>query len=339
MFRLKVINIQIRELINELSDTGLEENSYIYGIKDKISEYMRYVEFDGFSNLIGKSSNSKSNIMLCCKLNKAEFIVNSINEYGLIEAMPITPINLKNFMLQDIIVFGKENIKGVITSVKDNINSGKKEPKVYIETGINLNTLKNTIKTGDIIALKEEIFTLNEGRAIISNRKDTLLSLIVIETMKELYKQDVNISYVLFHEWEGLHYALQKNNREIEPQLMIMLDLADLDKDLDINKGPIVYKNPYISFKYFERIQQISEINKIPYQMKVEGSSIKMSKRNMIGISNIGIPIVQVDIPIQYGHSIVHKCLLKDIELTIELISKFILEVNNEKLRGETWNY
>lgn len=309
-----------------------DSKSCMRQIKDSDFKNLHYNRSRRFSNLILKNnySDSKDEVVLCFKLGKSEFLVKNINNFGIIEAIPLTTINLKNFLLCEVIIYGKENIKGIITVVKDAENKSKKEKKVYIDTNIDSNTLRELISPGDSIYVDTNKISMNDNKTVFCNKRESIFLPEFVKEFNELYNIDLNIKLILFNEWEGLYYELQKNSKEYNTQLLIMIDYFSCDKDLKCGNGPIIYKNPYISFKYVNALEQVCINNAIPYQMHVEGSCMSVNKLNIIGISNTGIPMIETDIPNEYGHSFFQRYSSKDIDLTVKLIINFLLNFKKD---------
>lgn len=325
-----------------MSNEELLTKSYNFEDSQSYKENIKYSDFKNiyynndkkFSNVTLKNNDlsSKDDIVLCFKLDKPEFLVKNVCNSGIIEAVPLTTINLKNFLLHEVTISGREDVKGIITVIKDEDDGLKKEKKVYIDTNIKADILKDLIHTGDCIYADALKIKMNSGKVFFSNKRENVFLPVFLEQFNKLSEIDLNIKCIFFYEWEGLYYELHKNNRESDTQLLIMIDYFNCNKDLRCGNGPIIYKSPYMSFEYLDQLEQVCISNKVPYQMHVEGSCISINKLNMIGISNIGIPVIEADIPREYGHSFFQRYLSKDINLTVKLIMNFLLNFNKDNL-------
>lgn len=322
---------EINNILNELSDLQIDKYSFINQFRKLISDYLQESNFDDFFNVIGRNAGTKKKIALCCKADTPEFIVNNIDKSGIIEAIPTEIVNYSNLILQEVIIYGTSSIEGIISSVSNISITNRREKKIYIDSGMKYDELNKILNKGDSISLKQKFSILNNGSAIFNSKNSMFTLLAFVEIIRELYKQniDIDISYIIFSHWQGLYHALnERENTSLKPELLIILDTSLPMKRINISKGPIIYKNPYISFEYFEKLQKVSKTNKIPYQMEVQGSGKNMNRKNIIGVSNMGIPIVQVDIPLEYNYSTIAKSTSKDLLCTIELITKFLLDIN-----------
>lgn len=107
---------------------------------------------------------------------------------------------------------------------------------------------------------------------------------------------------------------------------MIILDTCTSMKNVKIGKGPVMNVGPYFSSKYTKIFEETSVIYNLPFQVKARGSGGDVYRKNIIGILNRNIPAIHLSIPIQYPYSTIHKVNSADLDNTVELTTKFLVE-------------
>lgn len=166
---------------------------------------------------------------------------------------------------------------------------------------------------------------------------------IVAETMREVASSKEGFRAALYavgtvQEEVGLRGA-QTSTYGIDPHVGIALDVTcatdhpDVDKrqvgDLQVGKGPVIARGANVNPVVFEKLVGIADKKKIPYQIQAEPGATG-TDANAIQLSRSGVATGLVGVALRYMHTPVEVIDLRDLEHTIELLSRFVLSIDDK---------
>jgi len=130
----------------------------------------------------------------------------------------------------------------------------------------------------------------------------------------------------------------------IKPNVAIVTDVCHdsntpmVDKNIEgdntIGKGPVIAYAPAVQNNLRALIEQTAEKNQIPFQRNAL-SRITGTDTDAFAYSNGGVASALISLPLRYMHTTVEMIHRQDVEHTIQLIYRTLLQIKN----GETFSY
>lgn len=308
--------------------------------------YIDSSEKDNVGSYIFKQNGTNDiRIMLAAHIDEIGLMVTKILDNGFLSFTSIGGINPSSLVAQEITVYGKENIFGVIGIKPPHVTSDEERTKalelkdLYIDTGYTKEKLEKFVKVGDVATVKREPVSL-QGSVISSKALDDRACVaVMLETAKELKKlsHKSNIYYAATAQEETGCRGASTASFKVNPDIGIILDV-DFGKApgmppeiCELGKGPIVTfggrLNPKLTKKFIDVCKSYN------YPMQYESSPAKTgTDTESVQINREGVPCILLSIPLRYMHTSVETVDIKDIEITGKAIARFINELDNSDL-------
>ena len=161
----------MKEILKKLCiDKGVSgsETEMLDVIKELVGEFAE-VSADGMGDILVTmgDKNAKKHIMLDAHVDRIGLVVTYINENGFIKAEPVGGIDLRTLQSSAVKVLGKENILGVICTMPPHLSKNDDElskDKIWIDTGLSADEVKNLVSLGD------KIIVCSEFRELLNNQ-------------------------------------------------------------------------------------------------------------------------------------------------------------------------
>jgi tetrahedral aminopeptidase len=122
----------------------------------------------------------------------------------------------------------------------------------------------------------------------------------------------------------------------VDPQVAIAVDVTHasdcptIDKnqqgDIKLGKGPVIYRGPNMNPAVSQRLIQLAQQHRIPYQLAASGRATP-NDANVLQIHGGGVATGLVAVPNRYMHSAVETISLSDIDHVAELLARFAIEL------------
>ena len=305
-------------------------------LKNKIESYVDSVEVDALGNLIAckKGSGAEKRIMLCAHMDEIGFIVNFIEDNGLIRVAPIGGIN---FVASAFTKMVSEN--GTLGVLVPNAKTKADEyapDKMFIDIGASTKAqAERKVRIGDAFMAAPDLFKLSGKRVAgrpIDDRVGCLVLLAVAEKLAQC-KLDADIYYVFSVQEEvGCRGSMTATYR-IAPTESICVDVTGTGDipgcspmACELGKGAAIKikdRSVICHEEVVKTLDSIARENKIPVQKEILlAGGTDTSSMQMIGNGSMA---GAVSIPTRYTHSGVESCDMGDVEASVELIEKYIL--------------
>ncbi len=201
-------------------------NLVIEEIKDHVDSY----EIDNMGNVIAiKKGTTDKKVMIAAHMDEIGFIVSHIDDKGFIRFQTLGGFDPKTFTAQRVIIHGKEDLIGVMSSKPIHIMSPEERQKVakkedyFIDMGMSKEDVEKVIKVGDPITRERELIEM--GNCVNCKSIDNRVSVfILVEALKKLNKPSHDV-YAVFSVQEevGLRGA-EVAAHSINPDFGIALD-------------------------------------------------------------------------------------------------------------------
>ena len=331
----------MKEILKKLCiDKGVSgsETEMLDVIKELVGEFAE-VSADGMGDILVTmgDNNSKKHIMLDAHVDRIGLVVTYINENGFIKAEPVGGIDLRTLQSSAVKVLGKENILGVICTMPPHLSKNDDElskDKIWIDTGLSADEVKNLVSLGDKIIVCSEFRELLNNQVAVS-ALDNRAGCAVLVKCAELLK-DKNLPCRL-----SLVFSVQEEISELgagisayslEPDEAIVVDVGFAkqdgvpdEKSGKIGCGAIISISPVLSKKVTDKIKDIAKRLDMKCDYEVCGGSTG-TNADKISSSRGGIMTGCISIPEKNMHTQVEVVSLDDMEKIAELLSIYVQE-------------
>lgn len=342
----------IRSLSNCYGAPGFEDNvlEVVNNYKGNLS-YQKDSMMNCYLNL-SKRDNSKMTIMLDAHLDEVGFMVQSINEKGLINFIPLGGWVAHNVPAHLVMIKNTEGkyIKGIVTSKPPHFMTAQEREKkvdisdLQIDVGATsrdevINEFKINV-AAPIVPFVE--FEYNEKNGIMMGKAfdNRLGCAAVIEVLKRLENENLSINAVgaLAAQEEVGTRGAQVTANTVKPNIAIVFEGSPADDvytdkftmQSGLNCGPQIRHrdSSYISHhRFITFAKKIANENNITCQdaVRVAGGT----NAGKIHVSNEGVPTLVLGIPTRYIHT--HYCYasFKDFQNTVCLAVEIIKNLNS----------
>ncbi len=131
----------------------------------------------------------------------------------------------------------------------------------------------------------------------------------------------------------GAYYAAS----QVKPSCAIIVDVTWVSDtpetdpadtgDIRLGAGPVLCLSSIVNKPMNRRLQKLAEKYQIPVQWEIAPGGTS-SDADTVNKTGIGVPVALVSIPLRYMHSSVEIANLRDLEGAIQLISEFLLSMD-----------
>ena len=315
-------------------------------IKRYFQPYTDSFEKDKLGSYIFKSSGSSDRkIMLAAHIDEIGLMITKILEGGFLSFISVGGINPASLVAQEVTIYGKDTIFGVIGIKPPHITSEEERKKphkmkeLFIDTGYSKEELEKLVTIGDIATVNREPLSLQGSIISAKAFDDRACVAVMLETAKELKKisHKSNVYFTATAQEETGIRGAKTSSYKIAPDIGIVLDVGfgktpDMPSDSpELGKGPIVAYGGRLNSKLTKKFVDVCKKYNYPLQYEAV-PAITGTDTEALHISRDGIPCILLSIPLRYMHTSVETIDLYDVEITGKAIARFINELDNSDL-------
>lgn len=316
----------------------------------RFTEYTDEFEKDNLSSFIFKSKGiSDRKIMIAAHIDEIGLMITDILDDGFLSFTTIGGINPASLVAQDVLLCGKNNIRGVIGIKPPHITARedmKKAPKIgdlYIDIGMSKDNAKKVVSIGDMATIYRKAMSLDNDMVTckaLDNRAGVAVMYQVAQELKKIGHKS-NVYYTATTQEEvGLRGATTSSYK-IKPDIAIIVDVG-------FGKTPELPSNTMrlgdgggiclgANFNRSLNKKLISIAKQYNYNHQIEIAAGRSGTDSMaIQVSREGVPCVLISIPLRYMHTSVEVISMKDVESIGSLIARFINEIDYSDLEEIT---
>ncbi|MBP3370738.1 MAG: M20/M25/M40 family metallo-hydrolase [Clostridia bacterium] len=305
-------------------------------IKSKIENLVDSTEVDALGNLIAlkKGRTGEKRIMLCAHMDEIGFLVNFIEDNGLIRVAPIGGINFVASSFSKMV--SESGVVGVLVPNSRTKADEYAPDKMFIDIGASSKAqAERKVRIGDAFMGAPELYKLSGKRVAgrpIDDRVGCLVLLAIAENLANA-ELDADVYYVFSVQEEvGCRGSMTATYR-IAPTESICVDVTGTGDTPNsapmacaLGKGAAIKikdRSVICHEEVVKALDSIARENKIPVQKEILlAGGTDTSSMQMIGNGSMA---GAVSIPTRYIHSNVESCDMGDVEATVSLIEKYIL--------------
>lgn len=311
-------------------------------IKDEIKDFVDEIKVDRIGNIIAHKKGKGKKVMIDAHMDEVAFIITGINDDGTMRFAAMGGINSK-IIASKMVYIGKNKIPGVIGLKPIHLqNSDERENSIsYDKCCIDIGTkskeeTKKYVKLGDYAVFTTEFAEFGEGLVKAKALDDRAGCAVLVEVLKENYDCDL---YAAFNVMEEIgDRGAYVSAFQISPDIGIAIEgticadmpgIQDHLRVTEIGKGPaisIMDRTSIFNVDITNDIIETAEKNGIPYQRRraIAGGN----DAGAIHTSGNGAKVATVSVPCRYIHSSVSVASINDFKNTVELLKKYICNLN-----------
>lgn len=311
-------------------------------ILDKITEFIPEgftVKKDGFGNLIAMLEGEGKTFLLDAHSDRIGLIVTAIEDGGFLRVAKCGGMDARVLAAQDVTVWGKEPVYGVITSTPPHLSKDGDSKKavdfdnILVDTGLTKENAEKLISPGDRITVRCPSGELLNNRIFGAALDDRAGCAAIIRAAELIVAEEkhpcVKLLFSVQEETGGDGAITGCFNLDADECIAVDVSFADAPdipskKCGKLGKGPMIGIAPVLSYDISEKLQNISREKNIPYQLELMGDSTG-TNADHIAISKGGIKTGLVSIPQRNMHTGVEIIDISDVENTAKLIAEYVL--------------
>ena len=319
--------------------------SSVSGREDKIREEIRTViaplvdeiSVDALGNLIAlKKGKGEKKIMLCAHMDEIGFIVNFIEENGMIRIGTLGGIRLAAASFTSVI--SDKGVRGVLCANADAKPEDYKNDVMYIDIGAqSRREAERYVSVGDTFVCAPSLNKLCGSRVCGRPIDDRVGCLALLELAERFARVDTDASiYYVFSVQEEVGCRGSKPaTYAIAPDIALCFDVTATGDTpsatpmaCSIGKGVAVKIKDNSVICHSGLVSELCEIarqEKIPYQREV--LTFGGTDTSSMQLTGCGSMAGALSISTRYVHSGVEMCDMRDVKACIDLAEKYILTV------------
>lgn len=324
------------KVLTSASAVSGDEKSIVNILKDYLTPYGD-VNVDLMNN-ITCTFGEGYHFLLDAHIDEIGFIVTDITDKGFIKFKNVGEIDARLLPAAEVIVWGKEQVRGIISAIPPHLQSNDDEKKIpqikdmVIDTGFEKAELENIVSLGDRVSFKKNFVPLMNTLVSSPSLDDRAGVASVLLALDELKKLPCKIT-VLFSSQEEVGLRGAKSGVfDKNPDEAISVDVSfahtpfcDKADCGEISKGGMIGFSPILDSPISKKLVETAEKNNIPFQREIMAGRTG-TNADIISISERGIKTALISVAEKYMHQSVEVVDTKDIENISKLIIAYIKE-------------
>lgn len=233
-------------------------------------------------------------------------------------------------------VMGRKPIHLIEDEERKNVT---KIDKLFIDLGMAADEVKKQVRIGDPITFDVKLEEFGDGLVVsraFDDKMGAFIAARVIEEVKAAGGAPGDcVAAATVQEEIGLRGGIT-SAWHVDPQVGIAVevchatDYPDIDKrkhgEFSLGKGPVIARGANVNPRLFELLVTAAEKAGIEYQVSAEPRGTG-TDANAIQLSRGGKAAALVSVPLRYMHTPTEVLALADLEATIKLLTRFVLDL------------
>ncbi len=334
---------KIKELLKGLTDivavSGKEKDAHteVLALCEGVFDET-YTDKVGNLVMIKRSiKKNASRLMLDAHLDEIGFCVTKILDGGFLKVSALGGVNTRILPSSEVVICGKEKIRGVFSSVPPHLSRGKNEKgtpelkDLFVDTGYTKQELEKIVSIGDRAACRGELYELSNSYVVSKSldNRSCACALIDMASRAERDKLEYDLYVVLSAHEETGNMLARVAAYDIKPDIAIITDVnfarehgLKSRETIECEKGPSVDISSSTDRDISRRILDIASLCKLDCQTVVEVSSTGTNNERIM-LSREGVKTAVMSIPLKFMHSYSEIVNLKDIETLSDILLAF----------------
>lgn len=305
--------------------------------KELLTPLVDEINIDAMGNVLAirraDTSNAKT-VMLEAHLDEIGFMVTHIDDRGFVFVAPAGGIDKRVLTAQKVIIYGKETICGVFSSVPPHLSKGEdKLPEITdmaIDTGLDAETAKAQIPLGSRVCFAPNFTKLNDTVVSSKSLDNRSGMAVILHCLRQLERRDINVAIAFCVQEElGCRGAVVAS-RTIQPDYAIVTDVSfalTCDADARIcgkmREGVMIGISPVLDEDMSDSLHTLAKECGILHQSEVMAETTG-TNADIISSSCFGVRTALLSVPIRYMHTPVETVDVTDIAAAGDLMAAWI---------------
>jgi tetrahedral aminopeptidase len=344
----ETVSTILQELSSAAGVSGAETEAVEVAFR-YLFKYTADLKKDRFGNLLalvpGQASpaENKVTIAVVAHIDEIGALVTRIEPGGFLRFSPLGGLDARILYGQAVEIHANRKLKGVVGAVpphflnNDELKKTIPVEKLFIDLGLDEETVKKEINVGDCISFDQKPLILEGGKKLtgkaLDNRSGVAALIVCAAELASLrHRADVCLITSLQEE-VGLRGAVT-SAYNLNPDLAVIVDVTQGDApgldDKNVYKiggGPALGIGPNLHPVLGRRLQETAEKHFLPYQTEpLPGFS--GTDAWAFQVSREGIPTALLSIPLRYMHTAVELVSIDDLMISGKLLSYFISSID-----------
>ena len=338
----------LSELVQAPSPSGFEQPAaavFRARITKSADEVETNVMGSVHATLRGSDPHGVS-VMLAGHIDEIGLMVNYVTPEGFIAFSPIGGVDAAvlpgmrvRIHAKDSALLGVVGRKPIHLIEDDERKQVTKIERLFIDIGYPGDVVKDKVRIGDPVTFDTGLETFGDGLAVSRAFDDKMGAWIAARVLEEVKKAggaagDL-IAAATVQEEVGLRGGIT-SAYGVDPLVGIAVevghatDYPDIDKrkhgDAACGAGPIIARGANVNPVLFELLTSAAEKAKVAYQIGAEPRGTG-TDANAMQLSRGGKAAALVSIPLRYMHTPTEVLSLKDLDATVKLLTRFVLDL------------
>lgn len=331
------------ELLKKLTSTvGVsgEEENIVKLLTKMLSKYGK-ISVDSMNNVFCTFGEGY-HFLLDAHLDEIGMIVTDITDDGFIKVNRCGGIDRRMLLGYEVSVWGKEEVKGIISTLPPHLQTADDEKKVpefkdiSIDVGMCKSEIEKLVSLGDKVTFKRNFTPLLNNQLSASCLDDRAGVASIVLCLDRLKKLPCKVT-VMFSTQEELGTRGAKigaYSKGVDEFISVDVSFAytpNCDKaDCgEIGKGAMIGFSPILDKNLSKELVNIAEKNNIPFQCEIMSGST-CTNADVLTLCESGIKGALISIPEKYMHQPCEVVDINDIESVSNLICAYISEKAGE---------
>ncbi len=340
----------LKELLETPSVTGCE-----VGVANLVRERLGGIASEVATDVMGSvqarldGAGNAPSVMISAHMDEVGLMVKSIDDQGFLHVVAVGGVDAAILPGLRVDVHTQEGtFRGVVGRKPIHLIDSNERSKVtpisglFVDLGMSARRVKSVVRVGDVITYGVGFEKYGKGMAVSRAFDDKAGVYVITRVMEELAKREgapgQYICCASVQEEIGSRGALT-SAFNVNPDVAIALDTTHATDypGIDSNRygsiecggGPVIARGPNINPVVFERLCAAAKAEGIRVQFEAEPSNSGTDASEM-QVQRGGCASGLVSIPIRYMHTPTEVLKLSDIEDTVQLLKRFILDLDED---------
>lgn len=326
----------LKTLTSAVGVSGAEEN--INSVLCDILKQYGKVSKDAMNNVYC-TFGSGAHFLLDAHLDEIGLIVKSISDDGFLKVDRCGGIDARMLLGSEVSVWGKEELRGVISTLPPHLQKADDEHKapeidsISIDIGLTKEEAEKYVSLGDRVTFKRNFTPLlgtQLSSSVLDDRCGVASIILALDMLKDVDAK-ITVMFSSQEEIGGRGAQVGAFAKCVDEAIAVDVSFgwSPLCKKSDcgeIGKGPMIGFSPILNKEMSKKLVKVAEKYGIPHQPEIMGGGSTGTNADEITLTESGIKTALISIPEKYMHSPIEVVDTEDIENTAKLIACYVKE-------------
>ncbi len=315
-------------------------------VREELKTLCDEVWVDNLGSVIGHKKGSSPRVVIDAHIDEVGFMINHIDKEGFVRVLPVGGVDQRVFYSQQVKIFGKRQIKGVVGSTPPHLTRGKgseldRVPAIedcFIDTGLSAEEVFKNLSIGDYAVFDTDFF--DNGESVFGKAFDDRVGVFaMLEGLRTALSFSADLYFVGAVQEEMGVKGASASSFSVAPDVAIALegtianDCPGVPEEKRLAKqgeGPELRIMDRTMLADRDLVDYISALGKkrgIPHQLVVKKAG--STNARVYQIARAGVKVAAISCPVRYIHSPIGIALKTDVEAMVLLVKAIVEEIGD----------